>query len=330
MTGLSVATISKFLNGGNVRQKNREAIQKAIEATNYKLNEHARALKTNKSRTIGFVAPKFEDVFAARLASEASALLREHHYSLFVYETHNSREGEEEAFDFFASKNVDAVIATVGDGDENEYRELFSRYNMPIVLFDRAFSEPICDTITINNEEAAYKAVRTLIDHGHRDIAIVRGAVGTYTSDQRFKGYRKALAEAGIKMKPEFVIEVTYNSIDLYDNIRDLFSGRHRPTALFAVNYFTTVSSLIVLNQLDIRIPEDISVFGFDNYEWMNVIKPQLWLMVQPMRSMVREGIGLLLDQIRHPGERPFRSVVLEAEMKTGQSIADLRTGFRA
>lgn len=324
LTGLSVATISKYLNGGNVLEKNSLVIQQAIDATNYTLNEHARALKTNTSRTVGFVTPRFSDVYATQLASEAAAYLREYNYSLFVFESLNSLEGEIEALNFFASKNVDAVMAAFIGDDAHYYQQLLSKYKFPVVLFDKTFDSKVSDSVTINNLSAAHAAVNKLIEYGHREIAIVRGDAEHFTSHQRYLGYVQALEEHGIELREDYVIEVDYSGIDVFENITRLFANKRKPTAIFSVNYFTTVSTIMVLNQLDYSIPEEISLFGFDNYDLFKIVKPKPWLMVQPMKAIAQEGTRMLMDRIRNQSDQPYRSVVLESEMYVGGSIKHL------
>ena len=112
LSGLSTATVSKFINGGPVREKNRIVLEQVIREQNYRINESARALKTNRSRTIGLVVPKIGDVFASELASAVVQELRKYQYSLMVCESQNTLQGEREAIDFLVSKQVDGIMGT--------------------------------------------------------------------------------------------------------------------------------------------------------------------------------------------------------------------------
>lgn len=322
-TGLSVATVSKFLNGGTVREQNRELLQKAVRELDYHINEYARALKTNRSRTVGFLVPKFGDVFASELASEAVTKLKEQQYSLFVCESHNSMEGEREAIDFLASKQVDGIMATLIGTDGWYYKRIFDRYGIPVVLFDRKLDFDVCDTVVIDNAGAAYQAVNRLIDAGHRDIAVIRGHQGHYTADQRYEGYERAMKDAGIPVKEELVLAVDYADTNMYDHIKCLFTMKQRPTAIFSVNYFTTISTIMALNELDISVPQEISLFGFDNYHLSQIVKPRLWLVEQPLARMAEEGTRLLLDRIGSKGqeEATFHTVNIQANILQGDSI---------
>lgn len=325
ISGLSVATVSKFINGGTVRERNRILLENAIQELDYHINESARALKTNRSRTIGLVVAKFGDVFASELASAIVTDLRKHHYSLMVCESHNSLEGEKEAIDFLASKQVDGIMATLISGDGLYYKRIFDRYEIPVVLFDRKLDVDICDTVIIDNIRAAYQATKYLIDAGHRDIAIVRGPEGHYTADQRYEGYRRAMQEAGIPIREEFVLTVDYADTNMYGCVKELFSRKDRPSAVFPVNYFTTMSTIMAMNELDISIPGDVSIFGFDNYYLADLVKPRLWLMEQPLAQIAEEGTRLLMQRINGQAEyEAYRTVTVAASTIPGESIRNL------
>lgn len=322
LSGLSVATVSKFINGGTVREKNRVLLERVIQEQNYHINESARALKTNRSRTIGLVVPKFGDVFTSELASAIVTELRKYHYSLVVCESHRSLEGEREAFEFLAAKQVDGIMATLFSDDGLYYKKLFDKYNIPVVLFDRKLDLDICDTVIIDNVTAAYQATKHLIDAGHRDIAIVRGPQGHFTADQRFEGYKRAMQEAGIPIRSEYILAVDYSDTNMYGYVKELFSQENRPTAVFAVNYFTTMSTIMAMNELDISIPREMSVFGFDNYYLANILKPRLWLMEQPLAKIAEEGTRLLMQHINCPETvEAFRTVAVAANVLEGESI---------
>lgn len=326
-TGLSVATVSKFLNGANVREKNRILLENAIREQDYHMNEYARALKTNRSRTIGFVVPKFSDTFASGLASEAVTELRKYNYSLFVCESHNSMEGEQEAIEFLASKQVDGIMATLIGSDGWCYKRIFDRYRIPVVLFDQKMNFDICDTVVIDNAGTAYRSVKKLIDAGHRDIAIVRGPEGSYTADQRYEGYVRAMQEAKIPVRDELVLVVDYTDSNMYSQIKRLLSGKRRPTAVFAINYFTTMSTIMALNELGIDIPRDMSIIGIDNYSLSQIVKPRLWLAEQPLARMAEEGTRLLLERINSQGEQKeevFHTVTLPTNIIEGESIRQI------
>ncbi len=322
LSGLSVATVSKFINGRRVREKNRVVLEKAIQELDYRVNEAARALKTNCSRTIGLVVSKFGDVFASELASAIVTQLRKYKYSLVVCESHGTAEGEKEAYDFLVSKQVDGIMTTPICDDGLYYKRIFDKIPVPVVIFDRKLDLDICDTVVIDNVQAAYKATHQLIAAGHREIAVVRGPFGHYTADQRFEGFRKAMQEANIPIRPEYVVMVDYTDTNMYGHIKEVFSRQQRPTAVFSVNYFTTMSTIMAMNELNISIPSEMSIFGFDNYYLSNLVKPKLWLVEQPLAQIAEEGTKLMMARLNGQAvPDTFRMVTVPACLTEGESI---------
>ena len=322
LSGLSTATVSKFINGGPVREKNRIVLEQVIREQNYRINESARALKTNRSRTIGLVVPKIGDVFASELASAVVQELRKYQYSLMVCESQNTLQGEREAIDFLVSKQVDGIMGTFLSSDGLYYKKIFDAYSLPVVVFDQQLDVGVCDTVVIDNVNAAYQATKFLIDAGHRDIAIVRGPAGHYTADQRCAGYLRAMGEAGLEVRQDRMLYVNYSDTNMYGRIKEHFSKPDRPSAVFSVNYYTTMSIIMALNELDIAVPQDISVFGFDNYYLANLVKPRLWLMEQPLAKIAEEGTRLLMRRIIGGGEdSSVSTVVVTANVVEGDSI---------
>lgn len=130
------------------------------------------------------------------------------------------------------------------------------------------------------------------------------------------------MQEAGIPIRSEYILAVDYSDTNMYGYVKELFTQKDRPTAVFAVNYFTTMSTIMAMNELDISVPRDISVFGFDNYYLSNVLKPRLWLMEQPLAKIAEEGTRLLMQHINHPDTaEAFRTVAVAANMLEGDSI---------
>lgn len=323
ISGLSVATVSKYINGGTLREKNRILLEKVIQEQNYRVNESARTLKTSQSRTIGLVVAEFKDVFTSELASAVVNELRKFQYSLIVCESHRTLEGEREAFDFLLSKQVAGIMATVVSSDSGLYKDLFAQCGVPVVLFDKKMD--ICDNVILDNVNAAYRATRILIEAGHQKIAIVRGKANSYTADCRYEGYCLAMREAGLKVRDDFAVSVDYSDTGSYGRVKELLQRPTRPTAVLAINYYTTMSTVMALNELNIAIPEEVSLFGFDNYYLSQLTKPRLWLMEQPIEAMAAEGTKMMLDRINRVNpEAHFRTVVFDANVIQGKSIRKL------
>lgn len=322
LSGLSTATVSKFINGFPVREKNRIILEQVIREQNYRINESARALKTNRSRTIGLLVSKIGDIYASELASAVVQELRKYHYSLMICESQRDLRKEREAIDFLVAKQVDGIMGIFMSNDGMYYKKIFDEYAIPVVVFDQQLDADVFDTVVIDNVNAAYEATKCLIEAGHKDIAIVRGPVGHFTADRRWEGYLRAMSEAGLPVAENRVLQVNYSDTNVYSRIKEHFSESDRPSAVFSVNYFTTMSVIMAMNELDISVPGDISLFGFDNYYLSSLVKPRLWLMEQPMGKIAEEGTKLLMRRIDNGGDNDsVNTVVVAANIIEGESI---------
>ncbi len=186
-TGLGLATISSYFNGGNVHEKNRIKIEKAIADLHYEVNEVARSFKTNTTRTIGVVIPELNNIFCAQVITELEDVLRNHGYATIICDCRTDEMLEKEAMDFLMRRRVDGII-NMPAGGSGEHLEAFRKSGKPIVTIDRMIRGISCDCILTDNRRAAHDAVKLLTDKGHREIGLVGGPVEVYTALKRLKG----------------------------------------------------------------------------------------------------------------------------------------------
>ena len=160
-TGLGLATISSYLNGGNVREKNRIKIEEAIRELHFEVNEVARGLKTNRTKTIGIVIPELNNIFFAEIITEAEDILRSHGYATMICDCRSDPEREKEAVDFLYHRRVDGLIV-MPTGTSDPGFQKFLRAGKPVVMIDRKMRDVACDCILVDNEGAAEDAVKRL------------------------------------------------------------------------------------------------------------------------------------------------------------------------
>ena len=224
-TGLSLATISSYINGGNVREKNRQKIESAIQKHGYVVNEMARSLKTNKSMTIGIIVPELKSNFFANIISEAEDILRHHGYSVLVCDCRTDPEREQDAVDFLLRKRVDGIINAPVTHDGRHLRQFFDE-GKAVVLIDRKIECISCDCVIVDNINAVRKAVRTLVENGHTKIGYIGGPQSVYTSAQHTLGYKYAMEENGLPVEDRLVVEGNFTT-------RRSSTGRPWRTALW-------------------------------------------------------------------------------------------------
>ncbi|MGE5613725.1 MAG: LacI family DNA-binding transcriptional regulator [Bacillota bacterium] len=320
-TGLSIATISKYINGIPVKEENKKRIDEAIKALDFRVNEIARGLKTKKTSTVGVLIPSLENVFSTIIVSKIENILLQYGYSTIICDYHQNIELENQKFDFLMNKSVDGMIFMPLGIDGNRIAAAIGK-NIPVVLIDRPINDFNCDVVLVDNLNAAYNAVELLITKGHRRIGIICGPKDIYTAQERLKGY--------LRVHEDYVLNIDENLIKYGDY--DIQSGMNLlnefldqddpPTAVFVTNYEMTLGAVMAINNRNVSIPEDLSIIGFDNIQLAGVVKPNLAIVVQPMQQIGETAANLLLKRMK--GDKTgfpalFR---LKTEILEGKSIS--------
>lgn len=296
-TGLSISTISKYLNGGNILEENEIKVKEAINVLNYKVNEMARGLKTKKSMTVGVLMPTLESIVLTGIITQVENILNMKHYSMIICDYHNHTVLEKQRLEFLLNKMVDGlIIMTSSLTSEGLYN--IRKRNIPVVLIDRAIDDVQLDMVLIDNENASFNAINELYRLGHRKVAILGGYDGVYTSRERMKGYHKACLQNNIVERPEYIKIGTMTIENGHNMMLDLLTLNEPPTAVFATNYEVTIGALIAINQRNVRLPDELSFIGFDSIHLSKVYKPELSMVMQPMQLIGEKAAELLLKRM--------------------------------
>lgn len=324
-TGLGLATISSYFNGGNVREKNRIKIEAAIEELHYEVNEVARGLKTNATRTIGVVIPELNNTFCAEIITGMEDVLRSHGYATIVCDCRTDRKLEQEAVEFLIRRRVDGIINMPVD-EEGKHLRKFQKTGKPIVLIDRRIQGISCDSVLVDNRKAAEDAVQCFIKNGHRNIGIIGGPGGIFTAQERLAGYSKALKEAGIPIRGSLIFHGDYTIQGGVRGLEELVRSNPDMTAVFVTNYEMTMGAMIGVNELGIKIPEQLSMIGFDNLQFARACNPKLTIVSQPTDGIAREVARIMLEHLengKQENEECF-SEKLQTEIIEGKSVSFL------
>lgn len=319
-TGLGLATISKYLNGGTVRPQNKAAIEEAIEALDYTVNQHARGLKTNRSMTIGAVIPELNNTFITTIMNRASDALRSHGYALIIQGCRSDEGREREAIRFLMEKRVDGIINMPVSHSGEYLRPLLER-DIPVVLIDRTLGDvrSRVSSVLVDNVSISARAVGQLLELGHTRIGIAVGPENVFTSQQRLLGYNQAFLQAGLMPDTDMIVYGDYQIRGGRDAAFELI--RRGATALFTTNYEMTLGALIAINEMGVSIPDDLSFIGFDNMQLSEVYRPRLAIVAQPLDEIGEQCAQLLLERMEDR-TRPPRSVILPADIVPGHSLA--------
>ena len=325
-TGLGLATISKYFNGGTVREKNRVMIEAAVKKLHYVPNEVARSLKTQQTRVIGVIIPELSNAFITSIISSMEDILRKHDYAVIVCDCRSDPKREKEAVEFLLHRRVDGLINMATDATGNHLKAALSA-GIPVLLVDRLIESlrGKVSAVVIDNAYASHQAVRKLTDLGHSKIGLVLGSPNLYTTNQRLTGYLNALKEAGITPSDEYIRYGDYTMDGGYQAVQALLRLKQRPTALFVTNFEMTLGAMLALQHAGVRVPEDLSVIGFDKLELFGEIFPDLTLIRQPQLSIGRETANLMLDLLSSHDSVSHRIVTLSTELTEGRSVRALK-----
>ena len=325
-TGLGLATISKHFNGGTVREKNRVLIEAAVKKLHYVPNEVARSLKTQHSRVIGVIIPELSNAFITSIISSMEDILRKHDYAVIVCDCRSDPKREKDAVEFLLHRRVDGLINMATDTTGAHLKAPLAS-GIPVLLIDRLIESlrGKVSAVIIDNVHAASQAVEKLTGLGHRQIGLVLGSPNLYTTNQRLTGYLNALNEAGIKPTEEYIRYGDYTMDGGYQAVLDLLKLKNRPTALFVTNFEMTLGTMLALQHNGVRVPEDLSVIGFDKLELFGEIFPNLTLIRQPQLSIGRESANLMLNMLSNEESGGCRIVTLTTELTEGSSVRPLK-----
>lgn len=301
-TGLSIATISKYINGGNVLEKNRAAIDAAIEALDFSVNEVARNLKTKRSGYVGLLLPALNNGFMMEIINVMQLMLRERGYGVVLCciasgSDGDSKEEERKAARFLLQKGVDGIINLPMDEDGAHLLDALEA-NIPITLIDKqitALADRV-NAVVIDNVGACRLAADELLNAGHRRIAALFGAQDNYTARRRYEGYVDACLQRGFEPdKRDVVFAERYNKEGGYAAMRSVIGSD--VTAVLATNSGITLGALRVLAEEGISIPAEMSVVGFDGIGHM----PGLTVtsVLQPTEEIGAAAAQIMYDSLQ-------------------------------
>jgi LacI family transcriptional regulator len=314
VAGVGTMTVSRVLNeSAPVSAEAAERVYRAIEKLGYRPNEMARALRGLKSRTIGIIVPYLYDPFFATIAHAINTVAKENGYSVILTTSNEDPDSEYAEAQLMLQRRVDGLIVIPADAHRSRLsRAEFDKTH--IVTLDRPVQDRRFDTVLVQNQSGSKRAVQHLLsDHGHRRIVFIGLNKHLYTVRARFEGYRRAMLEAGLQPEPSFKCDSQELTSAV---IAELIREKTPPTAFFCFNNLTTRYTLRALLDLGVRIPEEVSLIGFDDFELAEILHPNLTVVRQPVYEVGRVAAGLLFDRLkRDEFPKDGNKVVLPVEL---------------
>ncbi len=298
MAKVSVSTVSKYINGGNVRSANSRAIADAIEALGFRANPFARGLKAQRNRSIGVLLPDMSVPFFGNVINALERTVREHGYHVLISCYGSDHGRERDNLRFLLASGIDGLVYFPEDISAVEYEELSANFNIPLVQVDRYIQGLSSDTVLVNNTEAVYTAVKSLISRGHRRVGLISGPKTVLTAKERQVGYLRALSDQGIAYDDALLVLGSNEFATGYLGFESLLSLQEPPTAVFCTNYNLTMGLVTAAREQGLKVPDELDIFGFDCADICSMLKPPLPVVHQPEQEMGRLAGTYLLERL--------------------------------
>jgi LacI family transcriptional regulator len=316
-SGVSYSTVSRALSGFSfVKEATREKVLQAAARLGYVTNVQASSLAGGKTRIIGLLVPGLDNGYIGEIVSGIDEEIAKVNYDLMLFTTRR-RTGREALY-------VNAISNGLSDGMilivpllDPEYLAALRAHDFPYVLIDQADPSNLSDTIEATNWQGAYDATKYLIELGHRRIGFIKGFRAIHSAVDRFEGYKAALTDYDIPFDETLVAEGDFFNPSGYAAAQTFLQLNPRPTAIFSSNDLMALGVMQALGEQGIRIPQDMSLMGFDDIPQAAMVHPKLTTIRQPLDQMGRVAVRLLLEQIENAGhpDRTARRVTLATHL---------------
>lgn len=328
LSGVGVSTVSRVLNNHpDVKESTRQKVLEIIRESNYVPNNSARILKQHNTKNIGILVRGVFNPFFSQMINTIGKIINENGYTMIVHQNDfNIYQDVETLIAFAKEKRLQGVICLGGnftDITENSFLEI----NIPIVLTSvntvSKHEKMYYSSIGIDNIKSAYDATIYLINKGHKKIALILGEANDIgVSLWRLEGYKNALNKKGIKQENDLVLIGNYSSEGAYKAVLQLLKQRKDITAIFALSDIMAVGAAKAVLDSGLRIPEDVSIIGFDGMDESKYYNPSITTVKQPKNLMAKMSINLLISLINR--EKKNEHIMLETRLIERNSCFDL------
>ncbi|MDO5338784.1 MAG: LacI family DNA-binding transcriptional regulator [Eubacteriales bacterium] len=293
IAGVSPATVSRVMNGtANVDAEKRQRVYDAIRKTGFVPNEVARSLFKKSAKLIGLIIPSITNPFFTELADAVEKAADESGFRVVYYNTDNNPEKEKNAVGMLKSMNADGIIIT---SNNEELIDVIDKSGMSVVMIDRNMSsESTYTLITSDHYYGGRLAAQCLIDSGCKDIVCIRGEQSISSARERFLGFSDVCTEKGLKIG---CIDCEHDFTFEGDIVTAIMKVSPQADGVFACNDMMALSLYKQLTQKEIKVPQDISIVGFDNVMLSKLVTPEITTISQPIDKMGRMAVKLITGE---------------------------------
>ena len=322
--GVSFGTVSRVINNDvHVKPETRERVLEAMQQLNFVANRQARSLAGGKSNTIGVLVPDLGTGYIGEIIRGIDTELSLSDLDLVLYTTHRTASKEASYVANLAKGMVDGLLLVL-PRNPTDYIGLLTRQNFPFVLIDHQGTGKDCPAVGATNWQGAFTATEYLIKLGHQRIGFITGWKDLGCAEDRLQGYRSALRTHHISELPGLIYEGTFFQLDGYNGAIAMLDLPNPPTAIFASNDVMAMGVMDAVRSRGLRVPDDISVVGFDNIPQSAMVFPPLTTVQQPLEQMGRVAAQMLLG-ILNGVEQVTNRIELPTELIVRSSTSPLK-----
>jgi DNA-binding LacI/PurR family transcriptional regulator len=324
---VSVSTVSHVLNGTrSVAGETRERVLAAVEALGYQQNLLARGLKTQRTFTIGLLISDIQNPFFTSVIRGVEDVALSRGYHLFLCNTDEDPEREEAYVTELAKKRVDGLIVASA-APRRDHAGWLKRGSLPFVFMDREIEELEADVVRVDNRLGMRLIAEHLVSLGHRRIGMISGPLEISSGYERYQGLREALAGLEVDLEDSLVRFGDFRSSSGAEAAADLLGSSDPPTALIIANNQMTLGALLTVREMGLKIPDDVSIVGFDDMEWAPLVDPALTALAQPTYEMGVKAVETLLDKIERGAGGAPTELFMQPRLMIRESTSPPRTG---
>lgn len=283
--GVSASTVSRALSGNTpVDETTKKRVMQAVQELNYRPNELARGLKVGKTKTIGLVMPNVRNLMFPAAIQGITDVARQHGSTVILCNTDEDLETEMAQIDSLQQRRVDGLIFSTATSDSDHILEL-KESGFPVTLLIRHMGEDV-DAVIVDNFTGGYDGTQLLLSRGFRRIALINGTLKLDLYQQRYEGYRQALTDAEVPIIPDLIHHERSGWMDGYYSMLSILESNVLPDAVFATSDPKALGVIKAIKEKGLKVPEDISVLGYDNLETSQLMDPPLTTVAQPFYEL--------------------------------------------
>ncbi len=321
LAGVAPITVSRVINkAGYISAETRQKVEEAVAQLGYVPNTLSQSLRWKQTGMLALVLTDVTNPFWTTVARGVEDAASNAGYHVILCNTDESPQKQESYLKALFEKRVDGLLLVPARDELDDIKQA-RKLNVPLVVLDRRLSQPITDSVRCDSEDGAYQLTRLLLDRGHRQIALLTGSAHVATAVDRLNGYRRAFREASLSEGSEIVFYGAFTLESGLEMAQQVLERNPRPTAIFAANNFIALGVLKSMHAAGLRVPEDISVVGFDDLPTSMLIDPVLTVAAQPAYEMGAQATKMLIERLTGNNPEAPQEIVLPVEIVERKSV---------